>query len=284
MLQSLSPQALEQDSPSLPYTHKHKNRVTLQSMVRLAAPRFSRFPSFHSKAHLIAIAIVIASVVQGLLAQAGSLALLFSPIRTLFYLELWRPFTSLFVAISPVEVIFGALITYSVGGMLETRWSPKRFLGVALGIPLIAQVIVLLIALISPAALENSVYAGSRQVVTTLWVIFGLVAHFSHEMLNFWGTPVRGKTFALIGVGFVVLSGVFGGFMPVLPDLITVGLCYIYMYRHRVFRVKNQLELNYYEWKLKKLKKQTNLRVIKGSRAKQQPDKDDDDDSEPQIH
>jgi hypothetical protein len=111
-------------------------------------------------------------------------------------------------------------------------------------------------------------------------------AHFSHEMLNFWGTPVRGQTFALIGVGFVVLSGVFSGVMPVLPELVTVALCYLYMYRHRMFRVKNQLELNYYEWKLKKLKKQTNLRVIDGNRSKQRLDHDDDDDdeSEPHIH
>jgi len=230
----------------------------------------------------VAMAMVVASVVQGLLAQTGSFALLFSPIRTLFLFEFWRPFTSLLIAISPVEVIFGALIIYSVGGMLEARWSSKRFLGVALGIPLIAQVLVLLIALALPSAFEAAVYAGARQVVTTLWIIFGLAAHFSHEMLNFWGTPVRGKTFALIGVGFVVLSGVFGGFMPVLPDVITAALCYLYMYRHRVFRVKNQLELNYYEWKLKKLKKQTNLRVIKGSRSKQTLS--DDDESDPQIH
>lgn len=254
-------------------------------MVKLAAPRFSRFQGFHSRAHLIAIAIVVASVAQGLLAQAGSLALLFSPIRTLFFFELWRPFTSLFVAVSPVEVIFGALIVYSVGGMLETRWSPKRFTVVALGIPLIAQVIVLLITLAIPSAFDSALYAGSRQVVTTLWVIFGLVAHFSHETLNFWGTPVRGQTFALIGVGFVVLSGVFSGVMPVLPELVTVALCYLYMYRHRMFRVKNQLELHYYEWKLKKLKKQTNLRVIDGNRSKQRLDHDDDDDeSEPHIH
>jgi membrane associated rhomboid family serine protease len=252
-------------------------------MVRLATPRFSQFSGFHSKAHLIAIALVVASVVEGLLEQTGSLPLRFSPIRTLFYFELWRPFTSLFVAISPMEVIFGALIIYSVGGMLESRWSSKRFLVVALGIPLIAQVVVLLATLASPSLFESYAYASSRQIVTTLWIIFGLMAHFSHEMLNFWGTPVRGRTFALIGVGFVVLSAVFGGLMPVLPDLITVGLCYLYMYRHRIFRVKNQFELNYYEWKLKKLKKQTNLRVIEGSRSKQNVDKDDDEPG-PHIH
>jgi membrane associated rhomboid family serine protease len=243
-----------------------------------------QFKGFHSKAHLVAIATIIASVVHGLIAQGDSFLLLFAPFRTLFYFELWRPFTSLFIATSPVEVIFGALIIYSIGGMLESRWSRKRFLAVALGIPLIAEVMVLIATLCAPDLFARQIYAGSRQVITTLWIVFGLVAHFSHEMLNFWGTPIRGKTFALIGVGFVVLSGVFGGFMPVLTELCTVVLCYLYMYRHRLFRVRNQLELKYYDWKLKKLKSRSQLRVIKGARKDSDREDDNEDEPGPQIH
>ena len=234
--------------------------------------RFINQISVHSKAHQIAICMVIASVLQGLLTQTGSLWLLFSPFRTLFRFEIWRPFTSLFIAISPLEVIFGALIIYSIGGMLESRWRPKRFIAVTLGIPLIAQIVVLILTLIAPDVFASQIYSGSRQVVTTLWIVFGLAAHFSGEMLNFWGAPITGKTFALIGVGFVALSAVFGGILPVLPELITAGLCYIYMFRHRTLRIKNKLELRYYDWKLKKLKNKTKLRVIKGSRDDQNSD------------
>jgi len=243
------------------------------------------FNSSHSRAQAIAALTVLASVVQGLLSQSNSSLLLFSPIRTLFGLEIWRPFTSLFIAVSPIEVIFGALIIYSVGGLLESRWSAKRFTTVALGIPLIADAIVLLLSLLFPSTLSFYLYPGSRQVVATLWVVYGLLAHFSFETLNFWGTPVRGKTFALIGVGFVVLSGVFGGFLHVLPELCTVAVCYLYMYRHRLARIKGSLELTWYERKLKRLKKQTNLRVIKGSRSSS--DEDDESDESPrgpQIH
>lgn len=244
--------------------------------------RPGRLYAFQSRAHLLAIATIIVSVVQGLLAQSGLLPLLFSPTRTLFLLELWRPFTALFVAISPLEVIFGALIIYSIGGMLESRWTKKRFTAVALGIPLIAECLVLLIAVWTPDTFSMTLYAGCRQVISTLWITFGLSAHFSAETLYFWGTPVRGKTFALIGVGFVVLSGVFGGFMPALPDLITVALCYLYMYRHRVFKIRNQFELKYYDWKLKKLKGRSNLRVIRGSRDEKAVH--DEDEPGPQIH
>jgi hypothetical protein len=170
--------------------------------------------------------------------------------------------------------------------MLESRWSTKRFLAVVLGIPLIAQVLVLILTLISPSTFANAIYPGARQVISTLWIIYGLVAHFSHERLNFWGTPITGKTFALIGLGFVVLSAVFSGVLPVLPELLTAALCYLYMYRHRALRLKNQLALRYYDWKLQKLKSRSNLRVIKGARSTSGADDTDDDDdtSEPQIH
>lgn len=240
----------------------------------------------HSRAHLIALVTIVLSVLQGLLTSNGLYTLLFIPQETLFRFELWRPFTSLFVATSPLEVIFGALIIYSIGGMLESRWSRKRFLAVGLGIPLIAEIVVLIAALLFQDPLSSQIFSGSRQVVTTLWIIFGLVAHFSHEVLNFWGTPIRGSTFALIGVGFVVLSGVFGSFLPIAPELVTVVLCYLYMYRHRIFRLRNQLELQYYDWKLSRLKNKTKLHVIKGKRTQTSDafNNDGDDEPGPQIH
>jgi membrane associated rhomboid family serine protease len=242
--------------------------------------RFFPSFSFHSKAHLIAIAMIVVSMLQGLLGHSGAPWLLFAPFRTLFRLEIWRPFTSLFVATSPPEIIFGALIIYSIGGMLEQRWTRKRFLAVALGIPLIAQVFVLILTFISPSMFHGLAYPGARQVISTLWIIFGLAAHFSHERLNFWGTPITGKTFALIGLGFVVLNAVFGGVILVLPELITAALCYVYMYRNRWLRWKDRLALKYYDWKLQRLKGRTNLRVIKGARS----DQEDEDDPGPQIH
>lgn len=241
--------------------------------------------SVHTKAHQIAIATILASLLQGLLSQSGSFIFLFSPVRTLFQLELWRPFTALFIATSPLEVIFGALIIYSVGGMLEYRWRRKRFVAVSLGIPLLAECITLILTVLSPSTFYNSLYAGSHLIVTTQWIIFGLLAHFSHEMLNFWGTPVRGKTFALIGVGFVVLTAAFNGVLVVLPDLITVAACYLYMYQHRAFNLKRSLEVKYYEWKLRRLKTKNNFRVIKGFRDHTDfKEHGDDEEIDPKIH
>lgn len=233
------------------------------------ARRFFGSPSFHSAAHVLAIASVAASVTQGILLQSGSTALLFAPDLTIFRLQVWRPFTTLLIGVTPLEVILNALILYSLGGTLEARWGKRRFVRLALGIPLVAEGIVLLLAALAPAAFYGMLYPGARPVITTLWVLFGLTAHFSGQVLNFWGSPVRGKTFALIGVGFAALNGVFGGFVPVLPELFAAGLCYAYMYRPRALGVgalRQRIELAYYTWKLERLKKRSKLRVVKGSR------------------
>lgn len=235
---------------------------------------FFTSPSFRLRAHQIALVMVGTSVLQGIMLQSGYAALLFYPYNTLFGFELWRPFTSLFVATSPLEVIFGAIIIYSIGGTLEYRMGSKRFLYIALGIPLVASVLTLVCAFLSPRMFFGIAYGGAREVITTLWITYGLVAHFSHERLNFWGSPLSGKGFALIGVAFVALNAVFASPIIVLPELFCIMLCYAYMYRHRTSNAKNKLQLKYYSWKLKRLKGRSGLRVIKGTR----------DDNDSQIH
>jgi membrane associated rhomboid family serine protease len=239
--------------------------------------RFSLLPSLslYSSAHKLAIALVGVSVIQGIL---NNTLLLLVPSRTLFGLEIWRPFTALLVAVSPMEIIFGALIVYSIGGALEQSWGRKRFLKVILGIPLLAELFTLLFFAIIPG-LYDVPYHGASSLITTIWIAFGLRAAYSGQLLNFWGAPIQGKTFALIGLGFVVLTGVFSSFLLVLPDLFAALFTYSYMYRRRWFdltEVKGKIELSYYNWKLKRLKNRSGLRVVKGSR--------DDEDLKPKIH
>ncbi len=235
------------------------------------------FPSLslYSTAHKLTIALIGASILQGLF-QSG--ALLFIPRPTILDLEIWRPFTALLIAVSPMEIIFGALIVYSIGGALEQSWGRKRFLRVALGIPLLAELLTLAVFFLT-SAIPDIAYHGASSLITVIWIAFGLRAAQSGQLLNFWGAPIQGTTFALIGLGFVVLNGIFSSFLIVLPDLFTALLTYGYMLRRGRFDVrdlKGRIELAYYNWKLKRLKSRSGLRVVKGSR--------DDDDSSPKIH
>ena len=231
--------------------------------------------SFHNSAHQLAIALIAVSVVHGLLGTAG---LLLIPAATLNNLELWRPFTALLVALNPVEIIFGALIIYSIGGALEQSWGKRRFLKVALGIPFLAELATLTTYALLPLN-GLMAYHGASMIISTIWIAYGLRAAFARQLLNFWGSPLRGETFALIGLGFVVLNAIFAGIAVVLPDLFAAAFTYIYMYRRgslNLSELRRKIELAYYNWKLKRLKKKTGFRVVKGSK--------DDSDSNTRYH
>ena len=170
------------------------HRIESQNTVTMTNRAFLPSISFHNSAHQLAIALIAVSVVHGLLGTAG---LLLIPAATLNNLELWRPFTALLVALNPVEIIFGALIIYSIGGALEQGWGKRRFLTVALGIPFLAELATLATYAILPL---NGVvaYHGASMIISTIWIAYGLRAAFSRQLLNFWGSPLKGETFALI--------------------------------------------------------------------------------------
>jgi len=213
---------------------------------------------------------IAASVINGLL---GGLALLFIPVAVISHFEVWRPFTSLLVAVYPMEIIFGALIIYSIGGSLEESWGKRRFLRVTLGIPFLAQLLTLAVYIICSIDYPLP-YHGASMIISTIWIAYGLRAAFAGHLLNFWGSPLKGETFALIGLGFVVLSAVFSGVLVVLPDLIAAGLTYLYMYKRGLFNfseIRRRVELSYYNWKLKRLKNKSGLRVVKGSKDDSDP-------------
>ena len=68
-----------------------------------------------------------------------------------------------------------------------------------------------------------------------------------------------------------------GSPVAALPELISAGLCYGYMYRPRTSGVIQRIELAYYTWKLERLKAKTRLKVVKGM-------KDNDSDPSKNIH
>jgi membrane associated rhomboid family serine protease len=224
-----------------------------------------------SNAHKLTFGMVVLSIVQALLRNTGLDLFSFRPISTALGFEVWRPITALFISSSPLEVVFGGLIIYSIGGALESQVGRQRFLTLALAIPLIAELLTLPVFLFF-STLPDLPYPGSRSVVTAVWIAFGLIAARSGQMLQFWGNPVSGRSFALLGLGFVLLSAVFGEFIFVLPELLAAGLTYGYVLKRGNIDIKRRIELLYYNWKLRRLKAKRGLHIVRGT----QSDKDDD--------
>jgi membrane associated rhomboid family serine protease len=139
----------------------------------------------------------------------------------------WELVTYAFVARDPLEVIFGALVVWSIGSALEGSWGPKRLLSVVLGCSVIAGVLTVLTA-IPVASIRGFPFYGAWVMGTIIWVGYGL--SYGRGQTNFWGIAVSGNVFALIGVGFVVLNILWiHDLRPMLPQVFGILLVAAYL-------------------------------------------------------
>jgi membrane associated rhomboid family serine protease len=205
-------------------------------MQRLGGGGFG-FPGVQSMAAKLALGLVVGSVLSLLAGSAGDLLLLF-PSGVVSRLWLWQPFTYPFIERSPLGIIFGAMILYSIGGSLEGSWGPRRLLWVIWGGAVLAGILTTLLSLVVPLA---GAYTGGWVMGTIAWVVHGL--YIGRGQTNFWGIPVTGNVMALIGAGFVVLNGLTGGWASQIPELFALGIAFVYMRggspRHLWLRVQH---------------------------------------------
>ena len=160
------------------------------------------FPGLQGAAAWLAVALIVGSVVFALTHEGLGPLLLLVPGAVLRG-YVWQPLSYGFVDDSPMGVIFGALILWQLGGALEKTWGTRRMSAFAVGTTVLAGVVTVLLALLVPA-LAFQRFAGGFVMGSALWVAYGL--SFGRQQTNFWGLPVSGNVFALIGVGFVFLE------------------------------------------------------------------------------
>src|SRR5262245_26896209 len=182
-------------------------------------------PGLQGAAAWLAVLLIVGSVVFALTRQSLGGLLLLIPAAVLRG-WVWQPLTYAFVATDPFGVIFGALILWQLGGALEQSWGTRRMALFAVGTAVLAGVLTVLLALIVPG-LQTLPYPGGFVMCSALWVAYGL--SFGSQRISFWGLPVTGKVFALIGVGFVFLNGAFGGFQRVVPEAFALLATWAYL-------------------------------------------------------
>ena len=178
-----------------------------------------------SMAAKLAVALVAGSVLFQLTQSQLGAVLLLLPYNLRESFLLWQPFTYGFIETSPMGVIFGGIITYSIGGSLEQTFGPRKLLAVALGCTALAGILTVALSIVYPGV--HTAYPGGNVMTSVLWVAYGL--SFGRGQTNFWGIPVTGNVFALIGAGFVILQGVFAGFSAIIPALFALALTYGYV-------------------------------------------------------
>ncbi|MCC6333909.1 MAG: rhomboid family intramembrane serine protease [Myxococcales bacterium] len=173
-----------------------------------------QLPPARSAATVMAVTLIAASVAIAI----------FKPLATYTYLVpeavfgryfVWEVLTYAFVEATPLGVIFGGLIIWSIGGALEAMWGRRRFLWFSLGVVVAAAIATLLLSLAIPALVARG-YPGGGALTGTLWVAYGL--HLGRSQANFWGFPMTGNMLALLGAAFVFLNAAFSGLHTVIPE------------------------------------------------------------------
>jgi membrane associated rhomboid family serine protease len=173
-----------------------------------------RMPPMRSAATVMAVTLVAASVVVAI-ARPLALYVYLVPEEVFGRLFVWQLLTYGFIEATPLGVIFGGLIVWSIGGELERMWGRRRFLRFSFGMLVSAGVATLVLALAIPSLVARG-YPGGNVLTGALWVAYGL--HLGRTQTNFWGFPMTGNMLALLGAGFVFLNAAFGGLYLVIPE------------------------------------------------------------------
>lgn len=190
---------------------------------------FSRFFPTGGWAFRLAVGLIVGSLLFALLAKGSpGIAELVPlvPDRVLGSFWLWQPLSYVFVEVSPMGVIFGALILWSIGSALEQTWGSRRVAFFALGVTVLAGVITVLLGLFI-SGLRGAVFVGGNVMTSSVWVAYGW--SFGRRQTNFWGMPITGNMFAGIGILFVVLNAVMGSWIAVIPTAIGILMAFYYV-------------------------------------------------------
>ncbi len=220
-----------------------------------------QLPRFSSVSAMLAVALVVVSVVTQIAGLTGVMVLVPSLVVGKFFL--WQLVTYALVETSPMGIIFGALILWSIGGALEGVWSRNRFLRFCLGIVVAAALATVGLALVVPSLVAGG-YAGGTVLTGALWVGYGL--YMGRGQTNFWGIPVTGNVFALIGAGFVFLNAAFSGLSSVIPN--AFALLFTFLFMRTNLKLPTNPWTRFRSWQLERdLKKRSaHLKSIDGGR------------------
>lgn len=174
----------------------------------------------------LAVAILVTSILWALTRDGIGDWIALSPLAVREQGALWQLATYALLATDPLGVMFGAFLTWSLGGWLEARWGSRRMLLFVLGISAAAGALTVLASLFWPAV-ALSRFHGAHVMTAVLWVAYGLTLR--HAQVSFFGIPMTGDQFALVGVAWAALAAIFGSPVAVVPEAFALAMTYFYI-------------------------------------------------------
>jgi hypothetical protein len=181
----------------------------------------------------------------------------------------WQPLTWLWLSTGALRVLLSAFLIWVLGSQLELFWGRPKFWRFCVLVPLLAGMLCLLLSWVWPA-LQTRQFEGGGVLTTVLWVALGL--EIGRRPLNFFGFGLTGHVFAALGVLFVALEAIFNSPAAIVPSLLGLLLCFMWIYG----RLPSKLSERYGSWRLKsKLNlRRKQLKLLSGSKRNTSKDSD----------
>jgi membrane associated rhomboid family serine protease len=173
------------------------------------------------------------------------------------------------VETTPMGVIFGALILWSIGGSIEQTWGTRKLLTFAFGVTIASGLLTIALALVlEKVGLMR--FGGGTVMTSALWIAFGLM--WGNRQTGFWGMPVTGNVLALIGVGFIILNAAFSSPYLIIPDALGAALTFVYV----KLGFPDQVLERFNSWRLRRTldKRRAHLNVVSGDKRNMPSDSD----------
>lgn len=146
--------------------------------------------------------------------------------------QVWRLFTWAFVETSFINLIFGCLALYWLGGDLAREWGSRRFLMVFGGTAIFAGVVTSLVALLDHGLMMQA-YLGGISFAAALTVAWGLWFP-DRQILIFFIIPMRGYVIAWFTIVATIGYAIYSGWERHFPTLFTEAAMLVYVYSRNI--------------------------------------------------
>jgi membrane associated rhomboid family serine protease len=141
--------------------------------------------------------------------------------------ELWRLPTWILLELNPLNLIFGSLLLYALGGDLVQRWGARRFLAFYFGVAATAAVLACLVGRIWADVLQSE-YAGMWTAMDAL-IIAWAVLFPDRQILAMFVLPIGGRHLVTFTVAMTVVFGFMFGFAQFVPNFLAEMVALVYM-------------------------------------------------------
>jgi membrane associated rhomboid family serine protease len=225
------------------------------------ADEVRRWVSPRSTGGQMALLLVVSSVLVAAARVVGE-QLLLQPADVIQQFKLWQLVTPTFIVPpSPLSLIFGVIILLQSGTWFDERWGRQRTWIFVVGVNVIANALTVAVGFLSTNVFLMA-FAGGYTTIEALWVAQGLL--IGPGRISWFGFPITGYAFAVIGAAFTLLAGITGSWAAVVPQLLGLVVTIAWVQGYTPSQLWLRFRSNQLERDLKR--RSSHLSVIQGQK------------------